>query len=567
MPIQILSPDVAAKIAAGEVVERPASVAKELIENALDAGATQVNVEVSGGGLRLIRVTDNGCGIPPEGVELAFERYATSKISAVEDLSMVTSLGFRGEALASIASVAEVHLITRTAEELAGTYLRVRYGKPEGRVSRAAPPGTTVAVQNLFRNVPARLKFVRSFATEAGRIGTLVGLYSLAFPEVKFALVQDGRQTQASSGNGSLREQMAPIYGREVAEGVLEVDTEEQGVRVWGLVGNPALHRASRNYIHLLVNRRPVQSRPLSHAILEAYEGLLMTGRFPLAVLNIHLSPEEVDVNVHPTKAEVKFQKESLVFATVKKAVRSALLGQTPVPLVRSLPQEAGPRQSPQPIPSPTRQEAPKLPMFAPSAGVEEDIKSRLPLLRVLGQVANTYIVAEGPNGMYLIDQHTAHERAMFDKLRRQLKERRVEVQALLETQVVELSSRQEAVLQAERDALEAYGFHSEPFGQQAYLLRAVPAVLSVADPTKAFLDALDYLGSDEAKNYDWQERTALSLVCHNVVRAGKVLSMPEMEELVRLLEQADVPQACPHGRPTTLHLSQTQLEREFGRR
>jgi DNA mismatch repair protein MutL len=570
MPIRVLPPDVAVKIAAGEVVERPASVVKELVENALDAGASQVTVEVAGGGLRVIRVTDNGCGIPHDEVALAFQRYATSKVASVEDLGRVGSLGFRGEALASIAAVADVQLLTRTAEELAGTLLHVRYGQVVGQASRGSPQGTTVVVRHLFQNVSARLKFMKSSVAEAGRIGTILGLYVLAYPEVKFLSINEGRQGLASSGSGSLREQMGKLYGQDVAQGLVEVEGQEQAAHLLGLVSRPSVHRATRSYIHLFVNRRPVQSRALTQAVIEAYEGLLMSGRYPLAVLNVVLPTEEVDVNVHPAKWEVKLQKEGLVFGLIRKAVRQALLAEAPMTLLKAPLQAAHSPPVPQSFGEESRVPAAPLersPQEAPPLDQEALPDTRLPVLRVLGQLAGTYVVAEGPNGMYLIDQHTAHERITFDRLRKQLREERIEVQALLEPLVVELSPKQEATLQAEQKALEAHGFRTEAFGPCSYLLRAVPAVLSVGNAAQTLLEALDYLSGDEVKGYDWQERIALSLVCHNVIRAGKTLTMQEMEELVRLLEQTEVPHACPHGRPTMLHLSQTQLEKEFRRR
>ena len=326
MPIRILSPDVASKIAAGEVVERPASVVKELLENSLDAGATQIAIEVQGGGVRLIRVVDNGAGIPPEEVDLAFERFATSKVATADDLEGISSLGFRGEALPSIAAVSEVTMVTRSKDELSGVFVNIKDGAILEKAKRGCPIGTTVTVRNLFRNVPARLKFLKSSSTENGHISNLVAQYSLAFPEVRFTLLIDGRTTFRSTGSGSLREVLGAVYGLDVAKAMLQIEAKEGAdpllPGVTGFVSPITLTRASRSYLSFFVNRRWVQNRMLAYALEEAYQGLLMVGRHPIAVINISLPPQDLDVNVHPTKSEVRFRNERDVFSAIQKAVR-----------------------------------------------------------------------------------------------------------------------------------------------------------------------------------------------------------------------------------------------------
>ncbi len=561
MTIKVLAPEVVSKIAAGEVVERPASVVKELIENSLDAGATQVSIEVRGGGVNLIRVIDNGTGIPATEVTLAFHRYATSKISILADLEAISSLGFRGEALPSIAAVAQVELLTRTPEELAGAYLNLKNGTVVETGKRACPQGTAVTVRHLFQNVPARLKFLKSPATESSHISNLVSQYSLAFPEVKFSLFLDGRMVFQTAGNGVLRDVLVKVYRLETAEAMIPVG--EGDSQVWGFVSPPSLNRSSRSYLSFFVNRRWVQSRLLSRATEDAYEGLLMTGKHPIAVLHISLPPQDIDVNVHPAKTEVKFRNEQTLFTTVQRAVRAALVKGMTVPQVRRQPSLVGvPTLHPEEhgLAKPSREELIHPSLFALKLSPEP-----LPILRVLGQLAATYIIAEGPDGLYLVDQHAAHERILFERVRTQQARRAVEVQGMLEPLTIEVTPRQEEMLKSGGEILASYGFAIEPFGPRTYLLRTVPALLREENIAQALIEILDSL-SEEGDKVKREERIALSLACHSAVRAGQVLSTEETRQLVRELEQTEMPHTCPHGRPTTIRFTSSQLEREFGR-
>jgi len=461
MPIKILAPEVVSKIAAGEVVERPASVVKELIENSLDAGATQVAIEARGGGVSFVRVIDNSTGIPAEEVALAFRRYATSKIDTVADLETISTLGFRGEALPSIAAVAEVEVLTRAPGEIAGTYVCLRSGAVMEKGKRGCPQGTSVTVRHLFRNFPARLKFLKSPATESSHISNLASHYSLAFPEVRFSLIIDGRVVLQTTGNGELRDVLVSLYGLETAEAMIPVG--ERDSQVWGFVSPSCVTRASRSYLSFFVNRRWVKSPLLSRSVEDAYQGLLMTGRHPIAVLNISLPYQDVDVNVHPTKAEVRFQYEQALFSTVQRAVRAALVEDMPVPLVRRQP-------SPVDVPTSLLDEQPlarQEGLFESLASARLPSKSALPILRVLGQLSSTYIIAEGPNGLYLIDQHAAHERILFEGIRAQQMKSEVEVQGMLEPLSIEVTPRQEEMLKAGGELLASYGFAIEPFGQR----------------------------------------------------------------------------------------------------
>lgn len=571
MQIRVLSSQLAARIAAGEVVERPASVVKELVENSLDAGATAVSVEIRGGGLELIRVVDNGSGIPTGDAELAFHRFATSKLPLDGDLDSITTLGFRGEALPSIASVSNVLLISRPADQPGGVVVEVAVGDVIRTAPQGSSPGTSIAVRDLFQNVPARLKFLKSPSAEATRVQTVLHQFALAFPEVRFHLDVDGRASFTSSGNGELRDACSAVYGTKTAKALLEVVSESDGINpigVHGLIGPPDVSRASRSYINLLVNRRWIQSRALTYALEEAYQGFLMERRHPLAVINITVPPGEVDVNVHPAKLEVRFLHERDVFATLQRAVRGALVALAPVPNVRSNFASSRPSSTAAARSLEGHQSQQALSLFAPVEGADATPTPRgiVPSLRVLGQVQSLYIVAEGPEGMYLVDQHAAHERVLYEKVRREISDRAPQIQGLLESVVVELPAILEESLEAHRDEWTMYGFDLENFGPHSYLLRALPSSLKDADPEEAFRSILEEVGRGESK-MDWEEKMVCSIACHSAVRAGKTLSREEMESLLLQLEASDQPNTCPHGRPTMVHLSAAHLQREFGRR
>ena len=572
MPIRVLETHVAAKIAAGEVVERPASVVKELVENSLDAGASRVIVEVEKGGTGLIRVTDNGSGIAADELELAFHRHATSKIASVPDLDSIGTLGFRGEALASIAAVSRMSLVSRTQDSPAGQEVRLEWGRTVKSGAQGCPTGTSVSVEGLFENLPARRKFLKSPSAETGRISDLVSRYALAFPEVQFRLLVDSRNSLTSPGNDVLADALISVYGAETGRAMLELSWQGpgDGYRVEGLISAPSLHRANRSYITFLVNRRWVQSPLLSYALAECYRGFLPEKRHPLAVISLTVPLEDVDVNVHPAKREVRCRQEDRVFSALQRAVRATLIATSPVPEVRldgaSTTAVSRPGSPfPSAAPGVDRRQAGMLPHFSP--GETSPTPGEVMVsLRILGQVRNTYLAAEGPDGLYLIDQHAAHERVLFEQVSKVVSGEEVQVQPLLDPMAVELSPTQEEIVQSSAELLEKYGFLLEPFGERTYLLRAVPAVVKDASPGKALLEVLD-LVAYEGLLKEREEALAASIACHTAVRAGMVLSQQEMEELIRQLESCDSPHTCPHGRPTMIHLSSHHLEREFGRR
>lgn len=589
--IRVLPPEVAARIAAGEVIERPVSVVRELLDNAIDAGSTRVTVETEDGGVTLIRVTDDGRGIPPGDLELAFERHATSKIENAADLGHVRTLGFRGEALPSIAAAADVEVISRAADEPVGVQAVLVGAQVVRRTSKPAPVGTGFTVRELFGRLPARRKFLGTPAAESRAITTLVSHYALAYPGIAFQLVSGGRRVLATSGDDDLRHAFAAIYGAETASAMLAVDHEEAGVRITGLAGPPGVHRGNRAAISVFINGRWVQSRPLVFAIVDAYEGQLPIGRHPVAALDVRLDDEDVDVNVHPAKAEVRFRDERAVARTVRRAVLAALEGSRPVSWMDPGPAPAAEPQGtagggPAPLASlRARLEPPSVaalrgpqpvqPRLDWSTGVKAGDRPApppahrevIPLLRVVGQVGLTYIVAEGPDGMYLIDQHAAHERVVFDRIvaLREAAEPPAR-QALLEPALLEVDPLQSATAAENEVQLAALGLNVEPFGDRSYLVRAVPAGIGGTDIVGTLRALLDQLAG-ERRVADPFARAAATVACHSSVRAGAAMAMEEMRALVDDLASTASPRTCPHGRPTLVHVGAEAIERQFGRR
>lgn len=576
MSIQILSEEVASQIAAGEVVERPASVVKELIENALDAGADQITILIREAGKRLVEVVDNGAGIPAGELNLAVQRHATSKLRDAADLFRVSTLGFRGEALASIGSVSHLSLLSRVQREDLGAGIKVEGGDITPPTQLGMPPGTTVRVEHLFYNVPARLKFLKTDRTEKRHINDVVSRYGLANPGVRFKLHHDDELVFQTSGSGDLREVISTIYGVETGRKVIEVFSEDDILKATGFISPPGLTRSNRNEMLFFVNQRPVQDPALSKSLTQAYHTLLMKGRYPIAALFLELPPEKVDVNVHPTKAEVRFEDKGDVFRSVGRAARRALLAHTPVPEVGSL---GGVRLWGGPAPDhrdvqrridPTWEIAGDThPEGIFARGVEsQQIPADIgtPILRLIGQVAATYLIAEGPDGLYLIDQHAAHERILFEKFMT-AKNQNALSQILLESVVVEFSPSSADLVDEFLPVLKKLGFELEDFGPGAYVIRAVPALLQGVSPEAILKAAVEDLEVDETpleKNF---EEKIIARVCKRAaVKAGQILSPEESKQLMLDLEACQSPRTCPHGRPTMIHLSVDLLERKFGR-
>jgi len=576
MPIKVLPPGLAAKIAAGEVVERPASVVKELVENSIDAGSSQITVEIKAGGVEQIRVIDDGQGIPTEEVKIAFQRHATSKIDSQDQLDAIATLGFRGEALPSIAAVSNTVITTRQPLDPGGFRMEMHWGEHASSGSQGCPPGTSLEVSDLFGNLPARRKFLKSSSAETSRIQELVSRYALVFPGIRFQLIVDGRVSFTSPGNGVPREALLAVYGPQAATAMLEVHGEdsETGYQVDGFVGAPSLTRANRTYMTFFVNRRWVQSRMLSYAVEEAYMGLLQVKRYPLSALNISIPYGDVDVNSHPSKREVRFREENRVFSTVQRAVRSVLVADSPVPNLApptdsDYPAAVAPSFFPRSAFGAVRNGSGTPGYPAEALGGPADAaypQQPAPPLKVVGQLKLTYIVAEGPAGMFLVDQHAAHERVLFDRISQDISDREPQSQPLLEPVSVELSPAQGDTLRSNSESLLNYGFQFEPFGDGSYLLRAVPVIFGTGDPAKSLLDVLD-MTAFEGLVHQKEDVTAASIACHGAIRAGKSLTEPEMMALLEQLEATPNPHTCPHGRPTMVHFSSNHMEREFGRR
>jgi DNA mismatch repair protein MutL len=564
--IHLLSAEVSSQIAAGEVIERPASVVKELLENALDAQARSISIAVGAAGRSLIEVADDGVGIAAGELALAVSRHATSKLGSAEDLAHIATLGFRGEALASIGAVSRLTLTTKESDSQQGARLRVEGGRAGTVETVGTSTGTVVRVEDLFYNVPARLKFLKTDVTERRAFDALVTRYALAYPAVRFNLVHDGKLSLETAGDGDRRAILATLHGVDIARQLLEISAEDDGLRISGHVSPVALTRSSRRDISIFVNGRWVQDTPLTSALVQAYHTLLMVGRFPLGCLFIEMAPEDVDVNVHPAKSEVRFKNHDRVYGFVQRAIRRGLLAYAPVPELR--PQAwAIPGSQPEPAWELAHMDPPENGSAPVDSEAPQVSKAHLPLLRVVGQIGATYVVAEGPDGLYLVDQHAAHERILFEKLMLQHDGKGIESQSLLRPATVTLPAPAAALLASQLPVLQHLGFAVEEFGPNSYQLRAVPALFADGDPTAALKAAVEDFEEDEKPLQDEVEARIAARVCKRMaIKAGRVLAPEEQRALLADLERCESPRTCPHGRPTMIHLSVGMLERQFGR-
>jgi DNA mismatch repair protein MutL len=571
VPIRVLPESVASAIAAGEVVERPESVVKELVENSIDAGATRIQISIEAGGKKLIKVVDDGAGIRSEEMVLSVARHATSKLATKDDLFKITTLGFRGEALSSIAAVAHLEIVTRAQTEEIGTKLNVSGAAIKDQKPVGTPIGTTVRVQDLFFNVPARLKFLKTETTERRRIGKLVSRYALAYPNISFQLNLEGRTKFNTSGNGDRREVLASAQGLDIAKDMIAIPkTEGSGITVSGFISSPTVHRGSRREITFFVQGRCVQDSSLSAAVVQAYHGMLMVGRYPMAVLFLEIAPELVDVNVHPAKAEVRFQDPGAVFTVVQRVIRGTLIGQAPSPeLEIESTWRSFDRSSPIDTVDPHWEIAHPEGLTLPEIPPQRPIRTmEVPLLRSIGQVGTAYLVAEGPDGLYLIDQHAAHERVLFEAMMRAWGDGVIESQTLLEPLSISLDHSEAEFVESQLETLQSLGFDIELFGRETFRIRSVPALVSNIDPSTSFRSVVDELEEDERPLEGVIEARIAARVCKSAaIKTGQVLSLEEQRKLIRDLEACESPRTCPHGRPTMIHLSVESLERQFGRR
>ena len=662
--IAVLDQNTIDKIAAGEVVERPSSVVKELVENAIDAGATAVTVEITDGGKKLIRITDNGSGMEEEQIPLAFLRHATSKIEKVEDLEHIASLGFRGEALSSIAAVSQVELITKTPSAISGNRYVIEGGMEHSLEELGAPEGTTFLVRNLFYNTPARSKFLKSDSTEANYIHTLMEQLALSHPEISFKYIQNKQVKLHTSGNYSVRDVIYSVYGRDIAKALLEVEWENSFMKITGFVGKPEIARGNRSFENYYINGRYVKNNIITKAIENAYKGFLMQHKFPFVSLRMEMEGNDLDVNVHPAKREVRFAREQEVYDAVYDTVHTALTRREMIPkvtlgtdepvkkeaketvksaavpepfeqkrreqiykagaarsLVRESPvftpleetffegtlkknqeldeaksrQAAVPPSKPEKEPEKELEEKPEInteirseikpeekqpELRQPEPELSEPKPKQLELfeekllspqsrsrIRMIGQVFDTYWLAQFEDKFYIIDQHAAHEKIYYERLVRKFREHSIDSQYLTPPLIVSLNMQEEEVLNANRDYFEKFGFEIEHFGGREYCISAVPSNLYGLTEEELFLEMLDQLESDHSKDtLDIFASRLATMACKAAVKGNNRLSMEEAEKLLDELMTLENPYHCPHGRPTIISMTKTEMEKKFKR-
>ena len=569
--IRVLPETIANKIAAGEVIERPASIVKELVENALDAGARSVDISIQHGGKSLIRVSDDGCGMDRQDAKLAFQRHATSKIIALEDLEQIASFGFRGEALPSIAAVSRTRLITRPAKEAVGTEVVMEGGNLLGCQDHACRPGTIVEVRDLFFNTPARRKFLKSDSTELGHIQELVTRLALPALQVQFTLKSDGKTVLDLPPVDRLLPRAAAVLGEETGQWLLELEAEAEGIRLSGLVGKPSQTKANRSGQSFFVNRRWVKSLPVSYALQAGYHGLIMHGRYPVAVLFLELDLKRVDVNVHPTKQEVKISDEQQVTGLVQRAVKK-LLGSG---------EDLAPRLKPGKLPA--MEQKPYLLKTSPGEGPVRQpaqiptavfdrplpLKDTLRVTKVLGQIHNTFIVAETEEGLMVLDQHAAHERVMFEALLKNLQSGQAERQTLLLEEVLELHPKQRELFTQSLPMLSRVGFDIDEFGEKSFVIRSVPAVFGEINPVPLLRTFLEEREDGKSRTALDDQKEAIAALCackRQSVKARDPLEPLAIRKLLERLAQCENPFTCPHGRPVFFTQKFSDLERQFKR-
>lgn len=652
--IEILDQKTIDKIAAGEVVERPASVVKELVENAMDAGATAVTVEIKDGGTSFIRITDNGCGIPADQVRMAFLRHATSKIRSVEDLVQIASLGFRGEALSSIAAVSQVELITKTPEALTGIRYRIEGGAEKELEEIGAPSGTTFLVHHLFYNTPARAKFLKSAAAEGNSVSSVVEQLALSHPDISFKYIQNGQNKLYTSGNGNLKEIIYQIYGRELTRELVPVEAETELLSIRGFIGNPSVARGNRNFENYFVNGRYVKSRLLARAIEDGYHGFMMQHRYPFTLLYLEIDGEKVDVNVHPSKMELRFSSQEEIYHQLCLTIQNALLERERIPQVsldtgKKEPDSAEKREkeerrslkAPEPfeqrrrnlasavpqMPGRTQMQTPPLLREEPAVYGMEEAKARpVPAAakseqmrvpeaahapqpetmaehaapkqeenqtsdatviageqtelfdgrllsvqardrhRIIGQIFDTYWLVEYRDALYIIDQHAAHEKVLFERMMREYSSRQVISQMLCPPLVVSLTDREAELLKKHMEIFRKSGFEIEEFGGREYKLCAVPANLYQVAAGQLFVEILDGLEDFGGQTPELIQERLASMACKAAVKGNQSMSAVEAEKLIDELLTLENPYNCPHGRPTIVSMTRYEMDKKFKR-
>lgn len=622
--IVILDENTSNKIAAGEVVERPASIVKELVENSIDAGAGNITVEIKNGGISFIKVTDNGLGIDEDDVEIAFERHATSKIRNSDDLDSISTLGFRGEALASIASVSKVQLTTRVQRNSYGMYLEVHGGLIKDVRQTGCPVGTTFVIRDLFYNTPARFKFLKKDSTEAGYISDILNRIALGNPHISFRLLNNGSTIVHTPGNNDLLSAIFSIYGKDIANNVYEVNYCDQNVKIKGYAGKPEISRSNRNHQSIYINGRYIKSKVITSAIDEAYKTFLMKNKFAFVVLDVQINPLFVDVNVHPTKMEVRFSNEQEIFRSIYHAVNNAILNKADIRTVKldeknkdyfklnksTLPEikytqqsliadkDTGVREEPSNIEFTNNSQKNDLPVnklikteindekiykkipesqqtiqyknVVPVNGlpVEENSNEQfLSYAKLVGQIFSTYIVLEDNDNMMLIDQHAAHERLMFEKLKKKFHNNESLSQLLLTPVVIEVTHQELKFLENEKIFFDKLGFIYENFGNNSIILRAIPYIDNGINVKQTFMEVVDHLMNSWNSNFNIIAEDALyTIACKAAVKANNKLDAMEIEYIMKELARIENPYTCPHGRPTIIKISKYELEKKFKR-
>ena len=633
--ITVLDQSTINKIAAGEVIERPSSVVKELLENAIDAQATAVTVEIRDGGISYIRVTDNGCGIPKEEVPLAFLRHSTSKIKSVEDLFTVSSLGFRGEALSSIASVAQVELITKTSEQLSGTRYQIEGGVERSYEEVGAPDGTTFLVRNLFYNTPARQKFLKTAQTEGSHVAALVEKIAMSHPDISIRFIQNNQNRLHTSGNHNLKDIIYTVFGREIAANLLPVESEQEVLQVHGFAGKPVIARSNRSFENYYINGRYVKSGLIGKAIEDAYKPFMMQHKYPFVLLHISIEPEYLDVNVHPTKMELRFRNGEQVYQMIFQAISQALSHKELIPQVDLVKREEekaleeAQKKAPHPEPFEVKRQAamvqkpgesrtmqpsiykseavygkiaesraepePEIQAVAPVESQKPEQKQpqqeqkatgqaeqpqQLDLFeekllepknrirhKLIGQLFDTYWLVEFNEHLYIIDQHAAHEKVLYEKTMRTLKTREFTSQMLNPPIILTIGSTEEVLLKKYIKYFQEIGFEIEPFGGREYAVRAVPDNLFSVAKKELLMEMIDDLSEDAgARTADMIHDRVATMSCKAAVKGNNHLSFAEADHLIDELLNLDNPYACPHGRPTIISMSRYELEKKFKR-
>ncbi|WP_352401055.1 DNA mismatch repair endonuclease MutL [Anaerotignum sp.] len=627
--IKLLDTKTINKIAAGEVVESPKSVVKELVENAIDAGATSVTVEIKEGGISYIRISDNGIGIPKDEVKTAFLRHATSKMSQIEDLEQIFTLGFRGEALASIAAVAQVEMTTKTQNEEVGTYIEISGGELKSIQDAPCMVGTSITVKNLFYNVPARRKFLKKPATESGFVSDLMNKLALGHPEVSFRYINNDTTMLHTAGNGDLKASVFYVYGKEASNSMISVTYQKGEYGLSGLIGKPELSRGNRNYENLFINGRFIKNKVVSSAVEDAYKTRLLIGKFPVFVLNMQVDPSQVDVNVHPAKLEVRFKNDNEVYDFFYDAVSKALEELVLIPQVtwdkksteKIMPKVNVEQQKIEDIPAYKVNTLPLTEKTATNLGMGKTVDQLLhrqtkvqtqvrqgtetffvdpeitekrealgqkPQLepqqvgkpietpkvepffkqyKIIGQIFQTYWMIEQGECLYLIDQHAAHERILYEELMNGFKGESVVSQRLLEPQMLNLTPSEMEILKENRALLEGFGFEFEGFIGDQYALKAVPYLLEQPSGVEFFTEILDSLAEQKIRTvYDMKLLTVATMACKAAVKGHDRMSFQEAEAMVGRLLKLENPFSCPHGRPTIIEMTKYELEKKFKR-